>query len=249
MNLLYILTLIIILILYKNNIHEKLEIVGYNTSDVPTYNILNSYDIESNDLQVLLSKISKEKKINLDTNTFTLYSNYIDFPFNNIIKSFLADYLSDKLNEKIEINTNIYNMYWKDTLNKGREFIFNINMFSRKHFVTYKLKIKISIKNIEKFTKNDNIQDYKTDVLPKTLKDSIDIVSIIIDKYDNEKFKINGIDYLESKYYTIQNRLSLMDPFLTSHKDMIISNTMKKNFEISLLEHQKLASQNKKNIH
>lgn len=231
-----IILIVFSLFMYNNFKIENFEVVGYNTSDVPKYTIPNSYDIDSKKLQDVFKEVSKNE--DLDTSTYTLYSNYIEFPLNNIIKTFLIDYLTMKFNNKIEINTAIYNMYWKD-IGLDRLFIFNVNMFNRKIFTARNLKVKIIIKQIKNFTKDTNIQDYKTNILPKILINSISILSISINNNNNTQLTTIGIDNLDPDYYRIKNRLFLMDPFITSNADMIISNSMKDTFALSLIEHQK----------
>lgn len=241
--LLFLFLLIISCILLNIKFVENFEIVGYNNSNIPKYIIKNLYDTESDNLEVLFNKISKDKMT--DTSDFILYSNYIEFPFNNIIKSFLSNYLTKIIGDKIQINTNINNMYWKD-INQDRIFIFNINMINNTHFTTRQLKVKIIIHNIKNFIKSKNIQDYATDVNPQLLINAIDILSINLASDNYKTSTLIGIDQLNPNFYIIKNNLFLMDPFLTSGKDAIITDTMKKNFELSLIEHKKLADANKK---
>lgn len=239
-----LLLIIVFFVLFKSK--ENFEVVGYNTLNIPNYVIKNSYDTESIAIQSLFNKVFKDHFI--DTKSFTLYSNYIEFPFNNIIKTFMANYLTSILNDKIQVNTNLTNMYWKDD-EKDRLFIFNIDMVNHKHFTTRKLKVKIKIHDILNFVKGNNSQDYQNDIKPEILIKSIDILSISLDSDNYEKSTLIGIDKLQPRFYVIKNNLFLMDPFLTSRKDNVITKTMKDNFALSLIQHQKLADANKKSLH
>ena len=53
-------------------------------------------------------------------------------------------------------------------------------------------------------------------------------------------FSIKGTDMLRPNYYEIKNYLYLMDPFVTSGRDMIINDKMKKDFIPVLEAHEKL---------
>lgn len=244
-----ILIFIIIFIIYKINQQiEKFQVVGYNASDIPKYIIPNSYDIDTMNLKQIFQKISKD--CDLDTTTYILYGNYIQFTLNNPIKEILSNILTDNLHDEIKINTDLTDIYWKD-IDNDRVFIFNTNMINT-HSTSRKLKIKILIKNIIEFTddkqyyKKKPSQDYKSDINLIQLSNSIEVLCINL---ESDIYLNIGVDKLEIPFYRIKNTLSLMDPFITSGKDMIISKSMRNTFSMSLIEHQKKLDAYKKTLH
>lgn len=207
-----IIILILIYILYITK--EHFEIVGYNNSVLPIKEIPTIYENETTQVTTLFNNIFKNKDCDFDTSTYTMYSDYIEFPFNNIIKKMIGDYLSlNVFNSKIEVNSDINHLYWKDT-GLDRLFIFNVNLLNKTHFMIRNIQVKILIKNIKDFI-NENY--YRTDIPSSTLISSTDIVCIKLDT-DNylSNNNINGFDELNPEYYEIKNTLHLMAPFLTS---------------------------------
>jgi hypothetical protein len=239
--------IIIAIILYiyvSRNNEQFIEeiVVGYNHINVPLNKIPTAYDNETRELTDIFSRLFKDEDNNFDLATYNLYSDYIEFPFNNIIKKMIADYIKNVgvfNKDKIEINADINRLYWKNDGN-NRLFIFNVNLLNNTRFMTRNIQVKIMIKNINNFT---NGNDYRTDVPSATLTSSTDMLYIKLDT-DNyfSKIKDNytGIDKLEPNYYNIKNTLFLMDPFLTSGNNMILTNDMKTNFQTQIASHEEL---------
>jgi hypothetical protein len=237
-----VLYIIIILLLicftskFFNKFTEKFtsnyNIVGYNNLSLPIKIIPSIYDNETIEITKLLDNIFKVSNCDFDLSKYTIYSTYIEFPFNNIIKKMIADYIKNNIdtftNDKIEINSDINHLYWK---NEGddRLFIFNVNLLNNTRFMVRNIQVKILIKNIKKFM-NDN--DYKTNIPAATLISSTDILCIKLDT-DNylRNTDINGFDKLKEPYYQIKNKLFLMDPFLTSGDNIKVTYNMKTLFK------------------
>lgn len=218
------------------------NVVGYNNIFIPVNRIPSAYDNETKEITNIFNKLFKQDLCNFDLSTYKLYNNYIEFPFNNIIKKMLSDYLKKSVDkfkkDKIEINSDINHMYWKD-VNNDRLFIFNVNLLNNTHFLTRNIQVKIIIKNIKDFMNNDN---YRTDIPAAKLILSTDIlcIKLDVDNYSKIEDTIQGFDNLQPNFYNIKNSLYLMDPFITSGKDMFITQHMNDEFKKQIKIHEEL---------
>ena len=61
-----------------------------------------------------------------------------------------------------------------------------------------------------------------------------------MDKNNYARFSLIGQDALKPNYYQIKNVLGLMDPFITSGRDMIITSEMKKDFDKEIISKKEL---------
>ncbi len=204
---------------------------GYNSSLIKK-DISSVFDIEMVQLSDAFKKIFIDDNFQLDG--YIQHNLYIPFPFEEYIKRIIIQYLKSNMNEfkehELYIN-NFSELYYKDVDN-DRLFIFNINLIDNTNFKVTNLKIKIKIKNIIQFidfqTNMQNMGSNINYILPRsiyTIENAIELLSIRLDKNNYGKFNIDSIDQLYPNYYEIQNRLGLMEPFLTSSKSM----TIKKN--------------------
>lgn len=235
-----IILLLLVFVIYIYNQckegYKNVDTVGYNNSFVISNDIVSIYDRETLDLTNIFSDLFKDSDCDFDTDTYLVYGTYIEFPFNDIIKRIICDYLKKNVSkfkkDKIEINADINHMYWKN-INDDRLFIFNVNLLNSTNFMTRNIKVKILIKNINNFM---NGNDYKTNVLFSTLLLSTNILCIKLDKdnYVSKSSLYTGFDKLDPEYYEIKNQLHLMAPFMTSSSDLIITNNMKINFQNKL---------------
>jgi hypothetical protein len=231
--------------------HYVTSIVGYNNIDIPAYQIPNLFDTETQELTTIFKKLFKD---DIDITDFKEHNPYISFPFESIIKKYLIDYMKINIDKfkghKLEISSDLNKLSYKD-IGQDRLFIFNINLIDNTQFMTRNLLVKIKIKDINNLIKNasdygfidkkeEREIDYKTNVPSQTVMNSIELLSIRLDKNNYARFELSGVDNLRPNYYQIKNVLGLMDPFVTSGRDMIITNEMKKDFEKELEEHQKL---------
>lgn len=229
------------------------SIVAYNNTSTPDYYIPSLFEAETKELTKIFKILSVDT--NFKTDKYNIQNPYLPFPFNNHLKRFIILYLKDKSerfkNNKIEIITDLNDIYWKDVDN-DRIFIFNFDLLDNTQFMTRNIQMKIKIKDIAKFlkTKDDYsiepeeikepLTNYKTDVPVATFLTSVQVLGIQLGKNNLIQLNVNGMGELDSKYYEIKNVLGLLDPFLTSGKSMEITDRMKTKFEKNIKEDQEL---------
>jgi hypothetical protein len=189
-------------------------------------------------------------KIQFPSDFKTKYKNtavYEKFPwekiFNKIIIAELKSRFSKNKSYKdsdFVIVKDMYDIYWYDE--KGaRNFIFSIDVKNDMLNWTKRFEIFASISNIQNFLMDSG--EYITFIdndFDVQLTNSISIMSIIIES-PNTTFTAKPLGDMSGNedfqnFYAIKNTLYLMDPFLTTGKDMIITNEMKNNFQLKLNE-------------
>jgi hypothetical protein len=224
-----------------NKEHYETSTVGYNSIKIPDYKIDSLFDTETKELDEVFKVAFKDD--NIEPIGFKIHNPYIPFPFDIPIKKLIINYLKNNIdkfkNNKLEIMNNISKIYYKD-IGNDRIFIFNVSIINNTKFMTRNLRVKIKLKDIIKFMKdnidNTNIDkkgeltDYRTNISVDTIINAIELLSIRLDNNNYAIFKLTGIDSLTPELYEIKNRLGLMDPFLTSERDMIITEKMNKDF-------------------
>lgn len=114
----------------------------------------------------------------------------------------------------------------------SRVFIFDANIINPTNLLSRNMRIKLKLNNKDKFL--DAFGNY---INEDEIRDNL-IVNYI--SMQDKQFSTQSIDKLDPLYYTIKNTLHLMDPFLTSGKNMIITDDMKGKFEIVLDEKNKI---------
>jgi hypothetical protein len=214
--LILILIFILILIYNKKNIQQFIDVdfAGYNSSVVPENKIETDFDIVSDNLENILNSNNLDKDYNEDLSEYDLFNTNIEFPYLNIFKNFILNYFNKTVTIYKDDNcyiSEIFNIYFKERVDGYTKYIFYINLVNPVKLFTKSLKIKLSINKItEKI-----ILNYIT--------------------YNNNKIiNINGIDPNSGNFYMIKNRLRLMDPFLTTGKEMIVSKNMIDKFKTVL---------------
>lgn len=237
------------------------EIVGYNNIVVPTFYIPNIFETETQELIKVFKEAFKDD--NVEPVGYKEHNPNIPFPFEAPIKKFIIDYLKSNINKfkghKLEITSDLNKVYYKDD-GIDRLFIFNINLVDNTQFMTRNVRVKIKIKKIANFIKDDkdyNVGantkkpevDYRTSIPAQTVINAIELLSIRLDKNNYARFELSGLDSLRPNFYQIKNVLGLMDPFVTSGRDMIVTDKMKTEFETIIKERQELLENliNKKN--
>jgi hypothetical protein len=230
--------------------HYITSIVGYNNIAIPAYQIPSIFDSETRELvKVFKDNFSDDK---VEPFGFKEHNPYIYFPFEASIKKLIIDYMKTNIEKfkghKLEITSDLNKLYYKDSDN-DRIFIFNISLVDNTKFMTRNLRIKLKIKNINNFIKDIKTEqgeiDYRTDIPSQTIINASKILSIRLDANNYARFELNSLDSLRPNYYQIKNILGLMDPFVTSGRDMIITDKMKKDFVKEMEEHQKQQQQQK----
>ena len=220
--LLFILIVVVVAVLAF--VFEPFEVVEYNSTDIPNTTVISSFENDTIKLNNLFNSYNDV----FDTKDYIIQNPNIPFMFNDSLKQIILDYFKNNIykNDKLSISDLKY-IYWKD-LGSERHFIFNVNITNNTSFITRNIKIKLTVTNISQG--QVDIRNTK-------------IVSIKLDDNDNvvhfDDFLFKGIDSLQpSDMYLIKNELHLMDPLLTSGKEMIITQDMKHNFEKELQQHE-----------
>lgn len=235
----YIVILIIIIFIYSKTF-ENFEIVAYNNTKIPYNKIDSIYDIETNTLQSLFDKLNLKNKdykdSNLD-NQFKLININLTFPFSQIFKKMIIEYLYDNIpkyeKDKVYILGEFDKIYQKD-FGTTRIFIFSFNLVNPINFFKRNIRIRLKINNInlildEKFNYLDVIDE-------NFIKLNTNLESITLDNTVNYiNYKFTPIDTLYEPYYLIKNKYHLLDPFLTSGRESVITNKDKLIFQSKLL--------------
>lgn len=221
-----------------------LYIKSYDHFDVTAYNddyIKN--DKSAFDLTTINDILVKHNKDSIPVNfkeTYRKLPDYIQFPWKKIFNKNILERFTDVFSEHKTYNIikDMYDIYSYD-INNRRNFVFKVDIKNDtlKWATTFKI-----------FAIIDNIQNFLTDtgdyiqqidgVFESKLQKNINVIAIVMDLLPLTS-EINGFadqtgyeDF--TKFYTIKNTLSLMDPFLTSGKDMLITPKMRMDFESEL---------------
>jgi hypothetical protein len=240
-----ILIIILLVFLYKHTF-ENFEIVAYNNTIVSENKIDSIYDIESNTLQSLFDNLNLKnkdfKESNLDKQ-FKLVNSNLKFPFSNIFKKLIIEYIHDSIpkykKDKVYILGKVNNIYQKDEV-LSRTFIFNFTLVNPVNFFTRNIKIRLNINNINVFL--DDTFNYFDAIDENLVRLNTNLESITLDKNDYINFTFNPIDKLYEPYYLIKNKYYLLDPFLTSGRESIITNNDKIKFQSILNDKKKSLS-------
>jgi hypothetical protein len=238
----YILIIIIIIFLYKHTF-ENFDIVAYNNTNVPNNIIKSIYETESETLQNLFDKLNLQnkdfKESNLDKQ-FKLINMNLVFPFSSIFKKLIIEYIHNSIpkykKDKVYILGKLINIYQKD-LDNTRTFIFNFTLVNPVNFFTRNIKIRLKINNINQFL--DETFNYLDVIDENLLRLNTNLESITLDKNNYINFTFNPIDKLSEPYYLIKNKFFLLDPFLTSGRESIITNNDKIKFQSILNDKNK----------
>lgn len=236
--------------------HYVTTIVGYNNIAIPAYYIPNIFETETKELIKVFKEAFKDD--NVEPIGYKEHNPYIPFPFEAPIKKLIIDYLKTNIpkfkGHKLEITTDLNKLYYRNS-GDDRLFIFNVNLLDNTQFMTRNVRVKIRIKNILKFIKDNTDYElgeqtmaerknaeinYRTNIPAQTVINSTDLLSIRLDKNNYARFTLTGQDALKPNYYQIKNVLGLMDPFVTSGRDMVISEKVKKDFEKEILAKKEL---------
>ena len=238
-NLVYIFLICLVIYYLYSTFKETFLVVGYNNSIVPNYTINNLFDEETKLLDSQFSDLSLDHNFNIKS--FTLFNTNIPFPFINQFQKLLLSFLKTvPLINKHKITLSDFNnIYYNDSLG-NRIFILNVNLQDSTKFTSRNIKVKFVINNISAFI--DQKSNYLSTFDPSLLDKYCSLIGIMLDKNGYAKFIMNGVDRFDPNFYLINNQLYLMDPFITSKLDMIITQDMKQAF---LAEHQQITSGNK----
>lgn len=232
----FIILFIIILFLMIYTQYEHFNVSAYNSSE--TINIVPSQiNLETQKIKVLLQNAFIQNLdfdlTNFNKESFKELSFYEHFVFEESFKNFTINILQNILltefpNIQISSNHELKNIYWKDVDNT-RHFIFDITIYSENYGFTRIFTVYLILNNI-----NNYLFDDGSYISGLTLTESDLNIKFIKEK------EIDNIELLPGKslfnFYEIKNTLHLIDPFLTSGKDIQITQEMRKKFEENLIK-------------
>lgn len=237
MNEIYIYIILICIFIYFFNPFriENFNSVPYNSFVVPKNKIRTLYEEDT----ILLNDafdlhINRGNTIPDYKNTFIKYPYYMTFPYNNLIKEIILNKASELLSKedhfsgsKFDILGDLTDIYWKD-IDNSRHFVFNINLNNRPKAFTRKLLVYFIINNIDNYL--TDMDEYIPNI---TIKDfDYTIKYIEVDKQleftpIKPREEVLNADSDFNNMYKINNTLYLMHPFLTSKKEMDITDKQK----------------------
>ena len=218
---------------------EGFNVTWYNNSRVPLNKQDTLYETEIKTLNEIFEQTNLQGIPELDS--FQKLPNYLKFPmqssFSEIVLQRLNDIFSkskDYKRSKIAIIKDMYDIKWKD-IETSRHFVFNIDVQNKTFNWAKRLKVYVIVNDIKSFL-TDTGEYFER--LDKNLLPNI-IVNTVALEESTARLLIGGIDDpigKESYYnnYNIKNVLYLMDPFITSGKDMVITEKMKVDFKNDL---------------
>jgi type II secretory pathway pseudopilin PulG len=195
-------------------------VVAFNNDFVPE-NPIKTIDSMQND--ALYKIFSSSPPINVD-NTFLSYNDNIAFPLNNLFKYLALEYFNKNATQfskdKVYISNDMNNIYYKkDPVNESTLYIANFTLINPKELFSKNIKIGVNY-----IYPNGKILFMQLDTLPSP---------------DLDKVNIESIDKLKPDYYTLKNKMFLMDPWATSDDSMAISDIYINNFNKVLQDKNK----------
>lgn len=235
-NMYYVIPFIIILItaalIFMNTPrviqHFTDDLVGYNSSFLPDRKIQTDFDVTSDNLELMLNSSNLDKNYKEDLSEYNLFNENLEFPYTNIFKNIILNHFNRTVSIYKDDNcyiSEIFNIHFKDNSDGSRTYILYINLVNPVKLFTKSLKIKLSIKNFS----------------PTDIPRNITVLYIVYDY--NKIIDVNGIDAYNGNFYMMKNKLHLMDPFLTTGKEMSVSKNMIDKFKTTLemkIQSQKL---------
>lgn len=240
--------IILIVFIYSFFTIETFTVTPYNSSKVPLNKQDTLYEKEIKELNQIFEQTNSQGFPAVKS--FQIMPGYLKFPmqksFNKIILQRLNSIFKNSKKyrkTKFKIVKDMYDIRWKD-IEGSRHFVFNIDINNDTLKWTRRLRMYVIVKDIKRFltdtgeyiqTNNFNSQGIEINTI--ALEEST--VRLLIGGIDGE---IGNEKYYN--YYNIKNVLYLMDPFLTSGKDMMITDKMRKEFK-DLLEIKKRIEEEK----
>ena len=216
--LIFILLLLLILLFRPKSESFLSPFNVYNTdTSLTSTNLI--YNQETTQLNTLFEKINTVSEFP-DTNSFTKLSDDIAFQYNDQFKTILADKINSIINSRINIIGNIKNIY-----SRNQEFIFNAHLIITNQWITRDIRVYID---------NFVIKRVIVETNPVTIDDTLTNNFNVQPSFETIKY-----DPDFQNFYKIKNTLYLMDPFITSGRDMYITDTMRDSFNKIVLEKER----------
>lgn len=177
-----------------------------------------------------------------DSTGYILINNNVSFMFDSQFKSIIKNFLQKYFPKDFISITNISNLYFKEE-NNDMLYIFNGQFSNSTKFTSRNLIIKLKVNNSTQFLNPtpSSPNDFQSDIDSNVVSYNTTILGITLNKNDDNTIKYSGTYSpsvtLTPDLYTIDNNLYLMDPFLTSGKQMIINDQMKTDFNKVVIDH------------
>lgn len=233
------------------NSYDHFDITAYNDSYVREDDLNTLYVREIIEINEMLEQTNKEPFPVNFRETYQKIPGYIRFPwqkmFNkNVILAFGESFGKNKKyrDNVLMVVKDMYDIYWYD-IDDRRNFVFNIDVRNDTLKWTREFKVFAVLNNVKNFLTDTG--DYITEIddqFTKDLQNNIEINSLSLEVSTLTLGTKGFGDAIGSEYfqdfYMIRNTLHLMDPFVTSGKDMVISEEMIKDFDLELKRREEL---------
>lgn len=237
-----IIILFFLYLFYKlYSVRDNFSVNAYNSNEI-TDTSKSQLEIQTDKIKESLDKIFKqntdfipEKIDKTSFKEFSFYENFIyEKDFKNIFLNNLKEILSQNFpNISLNSTSELKNIYFKDISN-DRHYIFDITVTSQNYGFTRIFSCYAILKNIKNYLLDDN-----------TLISGLNIDNSNLEfKYIIEIKNTDNLKLLSGKtpfdYYQIKNKLHLMDPFVTTGKEIQITTELINNFDKTLSEKTEL---------
>lgn len=216
--------IIIVLLLFTGIIET---FVAFNADNVPDKRIVTLYETNTMEINNIIKRFQTLPLPDFRT-VFFRSPYYENFPLSQEFKDKLMHVLRPLFNElykdtKTEIVRDLYDIYWADSADGTRHFVFALDIHNPVKAFTRRFRVYMTLpyyKNLQ-----GKIQDENIVINHIAIENDIDHVS-----FQSSEHPIGQGDY--TKYYKIKNTLYLMDPFITSGKDMMITEEMRMTYDL-----------------
>lgn len=241
-----IIIFIILYLLYKFLfiIFENFSVNAYNSSEI-IETTKSQLEIQSDKINEILEKTFKENKDfipqNIDKTSFKELSYYENFTYEQNFKDIIIKNLKNLLsndfpNINLSSSSELKNIYFKDISN-DRHYLLDITITSQNYGFTRIFSCYLILKDIKNYLLDDG------GLIPGlNINDSNIEIKYIIEYKESEKIELLS-GKLPFDYYEIKNKLFLMDPFLTTGKEIQITDELINKFEGTLSKKSELLKQ------
>ncbi|NBP15331.1 hypothetical protein EBU95_13165 [bacterium] len=242
---------VLLLILLSVRYIDPFNAVPYNAFEIPKNQQDNLFQAETKRLDELFVSINRDVLPDY-RNTFTKYPSYFRFKHSETFRKFLLNVINPVLKKdsyytksKFVFIRDIYNLYWNDDKNSTRHFIFNVDLNDPVKAFTRKLKVYLTVVNINKYLgDNGEFSDASIaleDIALQYIGTDNPLTYFTVAPKLGEILDERNLD----NYYRTRNTLFLLDPFVTTGKEMRITDALKVKFDQTLkqkeLEQKELA--------
>jgi hypothetical protein len=240
------------------NFSEYFSVTGYNDTTVPQNRQDTLYETEAKELNDMFEQWNTDIFPSDFRGSYQKLPSYIKFAWQDIISKLIIISLKEVFSKykkykdsKIKIVKDMYDIYWYDDNENTQHLIFNIDVNNATLKWTRRIKIYIKIRDIKSFLSDtgDYIKDLDENGLSQ-LEKNISIVTISLEE-STARLLVPGFgDKIGSEvfdnYYNILNPLHLMDPYITSGKQMVITDEMRSRFSEELEERKRREQERQK---